>query len=41
MTGNFDPAILADIAAHPENYYVNLHNSRFPGGAARGQLAED
>jgi hypothetical protein len=33
-----DPALLADIAANPSNYYVNLHNSRFPGGAIRGQL---
>jgi len=36
-----DPAdadLLKDIAANPENYYVNLHNARFPGGAIRGQL---
>ncbi len=25
---------------NPENFYVNLHNSRFPGGAARGQLED-
>jgi len=31
-------ALLADIADHPEEYYVNLHNARFPGGAVRGQL---
>jgi CHRD domain len=32
--------VLADIVAHPENYYVNLHNSRFPGGAIRCQLED-
>lgn len=31
-------ALLADIAAHPDQYYVNLHNPRFPLGAIRGQL---
>jgi len=30
--------LLADIVAHPESYYVNVHNSRFPGGAMRCQL---
>jgi hypothetical protein len=33
-----DPALLADIQAHPDQYYLNLHNPRFPGGAVRGQL---
>ena len=33
-----DPAVLAQIEANPGNYYVNLHNARFPGGAIRGQL---
>lgn len=32
------PTLLADIVAHPENYYVNVHNSRFPGGALRCQI---
>ena len=32
------PAVLAQIAANPSGYYVNLHNARFPGGAIRGQL---
>jgi hypothetical protein len=27
------------IAANPANYYVNVHNAPFPGGAVRGQLA--
>jgi CHRD domain len=33
-----DSALLADIAANPAQYYVNVHNSDFPGGAVRGQL---
>jgi hypothetical protein len=33
-----DPILLADIQANPSNYYVNLHNARFPGGFVRGQL---
>jgi hypothetical protein len=33
-----DPAILAAIVANPAGYYVNVHNSRFPGGALRCQL---
>ena len=27
-----------DIAENPEDYYVNVHNAEFPGGALRGQL---
>jgi hypothetical protein len=27
-----------DIAKNPEDYYVNVHNARYPGGAVRGQL---
>ena len=36
--GGQDPALLADISAHPENYYVNVHTDAFPNGAERGQL---
>lgn len=33
-----DPVLVADIVAHPEAYYVNVHNTRFPGGNLRCQL---
>ena len=33
-----DPEEAADIAADPSDYYVNVHNAEFPGGALRGQL---
>lgn len=29
-----------EIIADPSDYYVNVHNARFPGGAVRGQLGE-
>jgi CHRD domain-containing protein len=35
-----DPALLRDIATHPENYYVNVHTTAHPGGAGRGQLTK-
>jgi hypothetical protein len=34
-----DTAEAADIATQPEDYYVNVHNAEFPGGAVRGQLS--
>lgn len=33
-----DEALLDNIAANPQQYYINLHNQPFPGGALRGQL---
>ncbi|WP_353952630.1 CHRD domain-containing protein [Knoellia sp. S7-12] len=30
-----------EILSNPSNYYVNVHNSEFPGGAVRGQLHAD
>jgi hypothetical protein len=34
-----DRALIQDIIANPEEYYVNVHNAEFPGGAIRGQLS--
>jgi hypothetical protein len=31
-------ALLRDIKNNPDQYYVNVHNAEFPGGAVRGQL---
>lgn len=33
-----DLMVLEDLAANPEGYYVNVHTSDFPDGAARAQL---
>jgi hypothetical protein len=33
-----DPALVAAIAADAAAYYVNVHTTEFPDGAARGQL---
>jgi len=35
-----DPVLLADIAANPGAYYVNVHTTVYPGGAGRGQLTK-
>jgi hypothetical protein len=31
-------ALLDNIAANPGQYYINIHNALYPGGALRGQL---
>ena len=33
-----EPAVLRAIQQDRSNYYVNVHNERFPDGAVRGQL---
>ena len=35
---DIDKTLAAAIIANPQGYYVNIHNSQFPNGAARGQL---
>jgi hypothetical protein len=34
-----DRDLLRDIKRNPSDYYVNIHNADFPGGAIRGQLS--
>jgi CHRD domain len=34
-------ALVTRILNNPENFYVNVHNRPFPGGAIRGQLANN
>src|SRR5215204_2216883 len=36
---DLDKNLLKAIIRNPENYYVNVHNTPFPNGAVRGQLA--
>jgi hypothetical protein len=35
-----EAGIVQRILKNPQNFYINLHNSAFPAGAIRGQLAE-
>ncbi len=35
-----DPALVREIMKDPSDYYVNVHNAPFPGGAVRGQLSK-
>jgi CHRD domain len=34
-----EPAVAAEIASSPEDFYVNAHSASFPGGFARAQLS--
>jgi hypothetical protein len=31
-------ALIKAIAANPKDYYVNVHSTKYPGGAVRSQL---
>ena len=33
-------ALIKDIVANPDQYYLNIHTADFPAGAIRGQLAK-
>lgn len=35
---NVSADLVAAIAEHPKDYYVNVHTAAYPGGAVRGQL---
>lgn len=35
---DLDRKLVKDISKHKEDYYIDIHNDEFPGGAIRGQL---
>ena len=35
-----DPELIKEIRQNPSEFYVNVHNPSFPGGAIRGQLSK-
>ena len=35
-----DRSDIRDVIRNPENFYVNVHNADYPGGAIRGQLGD-
>lgn len=35
---NVEKSVISAIERNPRRYYVNVHNSRYPDGAVRGQL---
>jgi hypothetical protein len=35
-----DRELIVAIIMNPEQYYVNVHNHEYPGGAVRGQLSK-
>ena len=37
--GDVDPALIRELLRNPRDYYVNVHNAEYPGGAIRGQLS--
>ncbi|HVH48765.1 MAG TPA: CHRD domain-containing protein [Sphingomicrobium sp.] len=39
-TAALDPELVKDIIQNPQDYYVNVHNATYPGGAVRGQLSK-
>jgi hypothetical protein len=41
VTEGVTSELLAEIAADPAGYYVNVHNATFPAGAVRGQLEQN